>query len=82
MVPVEPGPPRVAYAIGRPVGNAVERNRLRRRLRAVVADHAHLLRDDTAYLLGAAPRATAMTQAELAGAVAVLLAPEAPPEGT
>src|SRR5216683_8128406 len=29
-------PPRVAYAIGRKVGSAVERNRLRRRLRAIV----------------------------------------------
>jgi ribonuclease P protein component len=28
---------RVAYAVGRPVGGAVARNRLRRRLRAVVA---------------------------------------------
>ena len=29
---------RVAYAIGRPVGTAVVRNRLRRRLRAVVRE--------------------------------------------
>ncbi len=34
------GPPRVAFAIGRPVGSAVVRNRLRRRLRAIVADLA------------------------------------------
>ena len=81
-MPTDVGPPRVAYAIGRPVGNAVERNRLRRRLRAVVADHAGLLRDDTAYLLGAGPRATAMSHAELSGAVAALLAPAAPPEGS
>ena len=33
-------PVRVAYAIGRTVGGAVVRNRLRRRLRAVVVDHA------------------------------------------
>lgn len=31
-------PPRVAFAVGRPVGSAVARNRLRRRLRAIVAD--------------------------------------------
>ena len=29
-------PPRVAFAIGRPVGNAVSRNRLRRRLRELL----------------------------------------------
>jgi ribonuclease P protein component len=32
--------PRVAYAVGRRVGGAVVRNRLRRRLRAAVADSA------------------------------------------
>jgi ribonuclease P protein component len=31
-------PPRVAYAVGKTVGPAVDRNRVRRRLRAVVAD--------------------------------------------
>jgi ribonuclease P protein component len=30
-------PPRVAFAVGRRVGSAVERNRLRRQLRAVIA---------------------------------------------
>ena len=30
-------PPRVAFAIGRATGSAVERNRLRRRLRAILA---------------------------------------------
>jgi ribonuclease P protein component len=34
----DPEVSRVAYAIGRPVGSAVHRNRLRRRLRAVVAE--------------------------------------------
>jgi len=33
-------PPRVAYAIGRSLGGAVVRNRLRRRLRAAIADEA------------------------------------------
>lgn len=35
-------PPRVAYAVGRSAGTAVARNRIRRRLRAVVAE---LVRD-------------------------------------
>jgi ribonuclease P protein component len=35
--------PQVAYAIGRQVGGAVDRNRLRRRLRAIVAEQAAFL---------------------------------------
>lgn len=54
-VPGEP-PVRVAYAIGRAVGSAVERNRVRRRLRALVAEAADQLRPG-AYLVGTAPRA-------------------------
>jgi ribonuclease P protein component len=49
----EPGsttPPRVAFAVGRRVGSAVERNRLRRQLRAVVADLAPDL-EPGAYLI-------------------------------
>ena len=51
-------PPRVAYAVGRPVGGAVVRNRVRRQLRHAVADEA---RADGLpagwYLLGAGPAA-------------------------
>jgi ribonuclease P protein component len=57
-------PPRVAYAIGRKVGNAVERNRLRRRLRVVVRDLASQLRPG-AYLIGAAPEAARLSVGEL-----------------
>ncbi|HEY1739478.1 MAG TPA: ribonuclease P protein component, partial [Acidimicrobiia bacterium] len=35
---LEPGVARVGFAIGRGVGTAVDRNRLRRRLRHVVAE--------------------------------------------
>jgi ribonuclease P protein component len=59
-----PGPVRVGYAIGRPVGNAVQRNRLRRRLRAVVAELAGDL-SSGAYLIGVKPEATAMSFNEL-----------------
>jgi ribonuclease P protein component len=72
-VTVAPGPPRVAYAVGRSVGNAVARNRLRRRLRAAVAGRSDDLRPDTAYLVSAGPRAAAMTPAELSRAVGRLL---------
>ncbi len=43
---------RVAYAVGRRAGGAVERNRLRRRLRAAVSDTAGSLRPG-AYLVAA-----------------------------
>ena len=53
MTYVDDGDPtaRVAYAIPRRVGTAVERNRIRRRLRAVLADQplapgAHLVSAD------------------------------------
>jgi ribonuclease P protein component len=67
---LEPGPlpPRLAFAIGRRVGHAVERNRLRRRLRAIFAD---LARQDPvalqpgAYLVGCQVGAVGLTHEEL-----------------
>ena len=44
--------PVVAFAITRATGNAVDRNRIRRRLRAAVAEHEHDLVAGTAYLFG------------------------------
>ncbi|HVM52363.1 MAG TPA: ribonuclease P protein component [Acidimicrobiales bacterium] len=55
-------PPRVAYALGRPVGSAVTRNRLRRRLRAVVADTP--LAPGT-YLVSAGPGAAGLAGEDL-----------------
>ena len=46
--------PQVAYAIGRQVGGAVDRNRLRRRLRAIVAEQAASL-PVGAYVVRASP---------------------------
>jgi len=57
-------PPRVAYAIGRRVGGAVVRNRLRRRLRAVVAELAPDLIPGI-YLVSASPEASALSFGEL-----------------
>lgn len=59
-----PGPdgPAVAYAIGKPVGTAVVRNRLRRRLRALVVE---LAPPTGTYLVAATPSATSLTFAEL-----------------
>ena len=55
---------RVAYAVGRTVGGAVERNRLRRRLRAILNELAPQLRPG-AYLIGAAPEAAQLRFGEL-----------------
>lgn len=60
--------PQVAYAIGRRTGGAVMRNRIRRRLRAVVRDLAGELAPG-AYLLGAGPSAAVVPHAELVRAV-------------
>jgi ribonuclease P protein component len=66
-------PPRVAYTVGRQVGNAVERNRLRRRLRAVVAAHEAELQRGGAYLLGAERRAMTLDHTSVDTAVSELL---------
>ncbi|MDE3085537.1 MAG: ribonuclease P protein component [Acidobacteriota bacterium] len=55
--------PRVAYAVGRKVGNAVLRNRVRRRLRAAVAQTAEL--PPGAYLVAAGPAAARQSFEEL-----------------
>jgi ribonuclease P protein component len=60
---------RVAYAIGRGMGNAVSRNRARRRLRAAVSHLAPEL-PSGAYLIGATPAATTVPFAELEQALA------------
>jgi ribonuclease P protein component len=59
---------RVAYAVGRRVGGAVVRNRLRRRLRAVVTGVEHL--EPGAYLVAADPGATGLSYEELRTKVA------------
>jgi ribonuclease P protein component len=66
-------PPEVGYAIGRVVGAAVVRNRLRRRLRAVMAGLAPDLAAGR-YLVGAGPDATHLSFAELTEAVRSSLA--------
>jgi len=67
-------PPRVAFAIGRRVGSAVTRNRVRRRLRAALASHASLLTPGAAYLVGAGQQAASWDYATLESALGDLLA--------
>lgn len=74
--------PRVAYAIGRKVGSAPVRNRLRRRLRAALRERAGALRPGS-YLIGAGRAAVTLSPSELRNQLDRLLAstpPEPPPE--
>jgi ribonuclease P protein component len=61
-------PPRVAFAIGRQVGPAVVRNRLRRRLRAILRDVATDLSPGT-YLVGTRPEAAHLSFPDLRAAL-------------
>ena len=62
----------MAYAIGRTVGSAVVRNRLRRRLRAVVAELAGSI-PAGAWLIGAGAAAADLTYDDLKASVAEAL---------
>jgi ribonuclease P protein component len=67
------GPPRVAFSVGRAVGPAVRRNRLRRQLRAAVRENAAHLTGGCAYLVSAAPKATEYSYADLSTTLGALL---------
>jgi ribonuclease P protein component len=70
-------PPRVGFAVGRRVGPAVTRNRVRRRLRAIMqelAGQAEAGLASGAYLVGAGPAAATQSYRELKGQVAECLA--------
>ena len=70
-------PPRVGYSVGRRVGPAVTRNRVRRRLRAIVrelAEESETGLASGAYLVGAGPTAATQSYRELRGQVAECLA--------
>lgn len=60
----------VAYMVGRRVGGAVERNRLRRRLRAIVTQVGP---SSGLYLIGARPSATRLSFTELRDVVSVAM---------
>lgn len=64
-VPGDPAePPKVAYSVGRRVGPAVVRNRVRRRLRVLIRDSADLLAPG-AYLIGAGAETASLDFAAL-----------------
>lgn len=74
-------PPRVAFAIGRRVGGAVVRNRVRRRLRAHLASRSFALPAGV-YLVSAGPAAATASFDELAGDLAVAVGRAQPPTRT
>jgi ribonuclease P protein component len=59
-------PPRVGLVVSKAVGNAVVRNRVKRRLRHQVATHLGELPAGTSVVLRALPPAATATSAELA----------------
>jgi len=69
---------RVAYSVGRAVGTAVTRNRVRRRLRALVAERAARL-DPGLHLVGAGPSAGSASFTELGADLDALLARDLAP---
>lgn len=63
------GPCRVGLAVGRPVGNAVRRNLVRRRLRQLLRDRLCALPSGGLLVIRARPTASGATNAELAAAL-------------
>ena len=66
-------PPRVAFAVGRTVGDAVTRNRVRRQLRAALQEHATDLAAGAGYLVRATPGAAPSSYTELSASLRAIL---------
>lgn len=72
-------PLRLAFSVGRAVGSATRRNRLRRRLRVIVAETMpHVGIDGGWLLIGAKPSATELTFEQLRVEVTTLVERVAP----
>lgn len=69
----EAPPPVVGFVVARSVGNAVRRNTVKRRLRALVAGRLHLLPPGSGLVLRAAPAAAGSSSAELGEQLDALL---------
>lgn len=64
--------PRVGLIVSRAVGPAVVRNRVRRRLRHLAAEHVQSLPRGSLFVLRANPQAATASQAELAAELGVI----------
>ncbi len=71
-------PPQAGFVVSRAVGNAVTRNRVRRRLRHLLAARLATLPPGTRVVVRALPAAAAASSAQLAEALAGALAMTAP----
>ncbi len=66
-------PPRVVFAVGRSVGGAVMRNRVRRRLRGALRENRAALTPGAGYLVRAAPGAADTSYSELSDTLRAIL---------
>jgi ribonuclease P protein component len=67
------GPARAGFVIGRPVGNAVTRNRLRRQLRHLIGPRLGELAPGTDIVVRVLPAAAGLSRRELAVTLSALL---------
>ncbi len=65
--PGSPAPAAVGLVVSKAVGNAVARNRVKRRLRHAMRDHLAELEDDSLVVIRALPASAAATYPELVG---------------
>lgn len=66
-------PPRVAFSVGRSVGGAVTRNRVRRQLRAALRENAASLDAGAGYLVRATPNAARSSYGDLSATLSAIL---------
>jgi ribonuclease P protein component len=69
LITPSPAPARVGFVVGRGVGPAVVRNRVRRRLRHLVADRLTRLPDGTLLVLRATAASSEASSSELGAAM-------------
>jgi ribonuclease P protein component len=67
--PSAPGAPRVGFVVSKAVGNAVVRNRVKRRLRHLAAAHLDELPAGASLVVRAQPAAAALSSSELDAAL-------------